>query len=1344
MNKMMKFMALFAVMATMTSLFGQPKNMIGNQSQNEGIFALPAKGAVKIDGDLSDWDLSGRVWVFADKNVRNRFSVEVSTMWDGEALYFAAKWKDPTPMYSMVDPEFNPSLGWKSDAVQMRILSSDQTSWITTWYFAEKKQPVFHSAVWQDRNNNKNGVDEILLIGKPEATVLGKGVEMAYKMDEDKKGYVQEIKIPWSFIYKDVPNIESGLVFRMGLEFLWGDVTGKTWPVHRYADNMQPGATSREFFWTATKAWGDIKLLDKGNIAVREYVSDDGQIAGTIPIRAEISKDAARFTLAINDANGNRIRNLAGDCIPEDYSVEVKDDKRIVEVKWDCLDDMGKLVPPGTYSVIGLSHKGIGSEYELCYYNPGTPPWPTAKGDGSWGADHCAPKCVAKAGDWIIASWPFAEGGSGIMGIGPDGLKKWGEKRGAEQLAADDKFVYAIPAGWHIKENYMIRLDKKTGAYKPFELNGKELPFEYLIKDAVQDPKAGNVAGIAVHGKVIAIALNDQATEQVNRPEALGDRNEKSESADTMGMLALINKETAQLVSKVKIPVLEAIAFNSKENIYGIRNGKVFAIDMKTGELTPLKTPGLGEASALTFDSDDNLVVTDIGLDKQVKAYSLDGKLVYTCGKKGSRPIRGEFDPQSMLEMSSVAVDSKGQVWVVESWDFPRRISVWNPQDGSLVKDYIGNTGYAGTGCYLHDDNPELAYVGPIEIKLDRKNKKWQVEKILWVPDEKAGESFSLAPGDHAQCQRFTAEVHGKKHEYLFAPPYRDYAGYVIYMECKGKWQPVSAITTAGMISGEFAHHGQVVKEPDGEMAGLNAYDSVIWNDTNKDGILQRSECEIFPAQRPGTDQKRGEMSIPMGSGWGERMGKDFVFYTSGSKGRSPVGVNSYTPVSFMDDGAPVYSKDSIKKVANIGNRSGDTVPADKDNLLFLTWGNNAYVYGVNTKDGKVNWQYPNPYPGVHGSHRATMPSPGLIIGPLKIVGVAEVNDKVGKVFVMRGNLGQDFFMTEDGLYVGTMFQDGRVPAAVLPDKEDRLAGMPMESFSHGSEPFNGWFGRQDDGKIRMTTGFPRQAAMVLEVKGLDSINKFQLPKMEITHQDIIKSDEDNIARRAKSVQPKSYVVKKFDGKWSDIPELTMDRKGAPYKGTAKMAYDDTNLYLLYTIEDTSPWMNAGKDYTRLFKTGDAVDLFINVDPEMTKDAGRRDPTTGDIRILVSQLNGKPTAILTKTVDKTAPKDKKVLYQSPVMTRSHDRVEIMTDAQTKVSKANNRYTVEVVIPLKTIGLKPVKGMKLKGDLGFIASDATGQINAARTYWSNKNTNLLSDLPQESWFVPQSWGELVFE
>jgi len=1344
MKRMMFTLLLTGVVGTVCA---ESQNMIGNQSQNEGMSALPTIGEVKIDGDLSDWDLSGRIWVFADKGVRTRFSVECSAMWDSEAVYIAAKWKDSTPMFSLVNPAFNSESGWKSDSIQMRINSQDKTSWITTWYFTEGKQPVLHQKTWNDPKDARKGMVTTIHTGKPGGTDLGDGIAMAYKMDDDKKGYVQEIRIPWSLIYTDLPEIKPEQNFRIGFEFLWGDPTGgKLAPVHRYADNMQPGQTSREFFWSAINSWGDIKLLAKGNIPLREYVSEDSKIAGTIPVRAEIPKAAARFTIALNDADGQRIRNLAADCLPEDYSVEVKGDTRIVEVMWDGLDDWGKLVEPGSYSAIGLSHRGLGAEYDMTYYNPGKPLWGNAKGNGGWGSDHSPPVRVAKAGDWMILSWGFAEGGSGLIGVGPDGLKKWSEKRGAVQLAADEKYVYAIPSGWHIKENFVMRMDAKNGSYKPFILNGKELKLEYPIKDAVQDPNAGNVTGIAVHGTTLALALNEIAIDELSK----GDLVDKKVDTGAMGMLALVNKETAQLISKVKIPVVTGIAFNSGGKVFGIHHGTIVSIDTQTGEFTAVKTPSLVKASAIIFDKDDNILVTDMGPDQQLKAYNANGNLVYTCGVKGGRPIRGDFNPAAMNSMSSVATDAKGQVWVVENTDLPRRISVWNPSSGQLVREYLGNAGYAGTGCYLHDDNSTLAYVGPIELKLDRKTKEWKVKSILWVPDIEAGESFPVPTKSHAHPQRFSAKVQGVTHEYLFVPGYRDYQGYIIYMERAGTWQPVSAITTAGWASGEFAHHGQVTTPPSGELAGLNAYDAVIWNDTNQDGKLQRAECDVFKATKPGTDKQAGELSIPTRSGWGERMSKDFVFYSSKAK----EGIHRYTPVGFSDDGAPIYSGKSISKVSD-NVRHGDMVPLDNENFLFLSWGRpGAYVSAVDTVTGKLKWHYPNPYPGVHGSHHATMPKPGVIMGPLKITGTAKINDQVGSVFGMRGNLGQDFYMTTDGLFISSMFQDFRLPGQVLPDTEAELYGMPIETFSLGPESFNGWFGKQDDGKIRTVTGITGPAGTILEIKGFETIKKFTVSKpVQVAAQDLVKADADNISRMTKAATPKNYQVKKLaadfklDGKsteWQDIPEMKLERKGAPYRGSAKMAYDDKNLYLLYTVDDSSPWLNGGKDFTRLFKTGDSVDLFLNVDPKLGKDAKRAKPAAGDVRILISQLNGKTATVLTMPIDPSASEDKKVLYQSPVMTKKHDRVEVMTEAQIKVEKQGNRYVVEAAIPLSTIGLVPTKGMTLRGDLGFISSDPTGMLNAARTYWSNKNTNLVSDLPQESWFTPQAWGELVFE
>ena len=51
---------------------------------------------------------------------------------------------------------------------------------------------------------------------------------------------------------------------------------------------------------------------------------------------------------------------------------------------------------------------------------------------------------------------------------------------------------------------------------------------------------------------------------------------------------------------------------------------------------------------------------------------------------------------------------------------------------------------------------------------------------------------------------------------------------------------------------------------------------------------------------------------------------------------------------------------------------------------------------------------------------------------------------------------------------------------------------------------------------------------------------------------------------------------------------------------------------------------------------------------------------------------------------------------------------------------------------------------MRGDLGFISSDEAGTINSARTYWANKDTNLVNDLPQEAWLYPATWGLLTFD
>jgi hypothetical protein len=66
------------------------------------------------------------------------------------------------------------------------------------------------------------------------------------------------------------------------------------------------------------------------------------------------------------------------------------------------------------------------------------------------------------------------------------------------------------------------------------------------------------------------------------------------------------------------------------------------------------------------------------------------------------------------------------------------------------------------------------------------------------------------------------------------------------------------------------------------------------------------------------------------------------------------------------------------------------------------------------------------------------------------------------------------------------------------------------------------------------------------------------------------------------------------------------------------------------------------------------------------------------------------------------------------------------------------YACEAAVPLELLGLKSTP-RKLTGDIGVLLGNGTATIK--RLYWSNKNTTMLFDAPEESLLKPALWGEL---
>lgn len=1328
-------------LSTSVTHASESQNMIGRQSQNEGLDVLPASHPLKIDGDLSDWDLSGRIWLFADMNLRDRYSVKAAAMWDKNYLYISAQWRDPTPMFSAVNPQFNPGNGWKSDAMQLRIKTADTVSWLTTWYFTAKQQAVLDVVRWDNMRNPKQGTSKQLLIGKNDNPDLGKGAQLAYRQTKDGKGFVQEMRVPWAMIHRKTPSINSQLSLQLGMEFIWGDPTGKEWPVHRYAGNMQPGKTSREFFWTATKNWGEASLLNHGKISLRKYVPDVEKIAGTIPMQASIPAEAQRFTLVMEDMQGKRIRTLAADVDASVYSLKTNGKHRMIQVFWDGLDDQSKAVAPGNYKLRGLTRGTLDAQYDMCYYNPGSPTWKTQDGTGGWGADHYPPKWVARAGDNMVIAWKFAEGGSGIIGINAKGKKAWSQYRGADCMTADKDYVYAFQGkSWHAKgmvTQYLCRYSAKDGSEKPFILEGKSRPFDLQLGDILgdmikpltrkamkasvtHDELPADVSGMAVHGDLLVLTLHNNK-------------------------IVVMDRHSAKLIHAFDADQPTAPAFTSNGKLFVVLNGKVHPVDLQKGvTANTWPTPGIVEIIAICFDVKNNLLVADMGIDQQVKAFSPTGKLLYTYGVKGGRSTRGIFNKQAMSHVQSIAMDVQNRLWAIEHTNFPRRVSVWN-QKGKLLRDYVGNTGYSGSGTYLHDQDATLAYAGPVEMKLNHQTRVWEVTQILWMPNARKGECFPIPQDTNCRPHRFRRMIQGKMRELLYLK--EEKGPHTLFAKFDDGWRPFASVGLIGLMEGTMNRYYKPTAMPSAQWQGLDPADGYFWNDANDDGMPQRDECVIISTPRKSKMGKPIMPALPLLNGWGGNVALDLSFFAFTHHGDKSI--VHYQPVGHRSDGLPIFGPQGMKKMNIPGD--GDLFVTDNDQTLIVMGANHGGkkkpFMGINLADNTVKWSYPNLYAGVHGSHDATMPEPGLLIGPLKICGVANLGKEIGNVIHIRGNLGQDFFFTTDGLYIGTLFQDTRLPADGLPKTETQLIGTSMASFSQGGEPFNGWFGKQDDGIIRQSCGMPGQAGMILKMVGLDSIRRFSAATVSVTAEELATAMSDNRARQSKTKKDDVVLTKLskpliIDGNladWKKLPATTITRKGQPESARVQLAYDQKNLYIAFdVINDISPWKNSGTDITRLFKTGDAVDVQFSVDPKVSLS---NQPGIHERRLVIAQHAGKPVVVLMRPVDPNASKTLRRIYTSPVMSKVYDRVEVLITANVKVSTHKTGYRVEASIPLNALGLKLKSGTTLHGDLGFITSDAQGMINSARVYWSNQKTNLVNDLPSEAWMDLKQWGSI---
>jgi len=1269
-------------------------------TENIGISVLPSPGKITVDGKSNDWDLSGGIFACDNtESFRDRAAVWLHLMYDNDNLYVLADFNDESPMNN--PGQTVGDYGFAGDSLQVRFFFSPGTEGRN-----EKETPngrVSHWTCWCGRDGS-----DVLDVAYGQQFNQGSikdakkdGAQQAFRPRDDKSGYIQELAIPWKLLTKEGAAPKAGDKFVVTFEpnFSVGEAKARLSVKDCFKGGMQ---LDRVFTFQGPNAWGWASVEAKGNVPPRAVRLAD---AREFAVKLEPGKLVVDWTDLVKKKVLPGFKTIALDMAESGYislNLFRKDgtvarqllnteflEKGHHEIKWDGLSNWsvnvpGKPVEPGEYTWSALVHGDIGLSLVGWACNSGSAPWDGVTGRENWGGDHGLPTGCAADADTVYLGWNAAEAGKALLAVDLDGKIKWKNIRegiaGAEMVAVDNGFVYAVNG--NDKSNYLYRLSAKDGAYVPFAgTDSPDLRLNKLWPDSAKDKPQRFNAMDAKSGKLYLAFSAADAVMQVDA-----------------------NTGAYEKVHAISAPV--AVACVSPTLVYVLsRKSEIVALNPVSGESKVLIT-GLVNAESLAVDGSGAIYVGVGEPDQQVKVFGADGKPQRTIGKTGGRAKLGPWTPDGLLFPREMAVDSAGKLWVTEGDHSPKRVSVWNAQDGKFVKEFFGSTGYGALGGAINPTDPYLMVGQGCEWRIDPTT---GIAKCLGAFTREGQENARFGMGSNGKLYVATAT------RWAF-----DLGSVHIYERISdGEYKLRSTIYFTDKAGAE-------IRPPEHGKSG-EAAKTALWADENGDGQRQPNEITLVDG-------------IVRLSGWYMPMLQDLTFFA---------GTNRFPCSGFTACGAPKWDLQKpeslpVKVSGGTGSPTGSI-----DGKFMLCNGEYNVDHGVmrcyDVATGKQLWEYPDNYVGVHGSHNACPPETGMVRGSFGPCGVIKLPPPIGNVWVLATNVGEWHMITDRGFYLAKLFEGDPLkfhwPAQAVPGADMSHCPPGM-----GGEDFGGSVAQTKDGKVYLQSG--KTAYWNVAVTGLENVREVKgTHAITISANDVVQAQlvHDQSLQAAvgsrRSVVPKS--VRTFTGNMDNDfkgAERLRFKKSDEAGVSVSLSYDDTNLYLGFEVKDATPWTNGADAIEEMYLRGDTVDLQLATNPKA--DAKRAEAVAGDLRVSIGNFKGKPTAVVYKRVSET--KQPKVFSSGVIKEYPMDFVAAIADAKIQVKTSKDSYIVEAALPLSALGLQAPGGLELRGDIGVTHGDQAGQRARLRTYWNNQQTGIVDDPVFELKMEPKNWGTFIFQ
>jgi hypothetical protein len=1067
---------------------------------------------------------------------------------------------------------------------------------------------------------------------------------------------------------------------------------------------------------------GDIKLPpgDWSNIRIAARVEQSTQrerfgFGDHLPIHAAFSKDPStwqRFDLETYKdsvtARKKQIRLSFEQAVEGKASIVIEDEKTGERIRnlvsgrsfaagthtlvWDGLDEQGRLVAPGTYSWRGITHPGIRPEYRMNFANGGEPT------TSSWGPNHSTLQDATSNGELIFCAAPVTEGGWALMALDRDGnfVQGYDHQHGLgiykDAIAVDDQYLYCAQDG--------------------FSWGGK---VDTSKSDWVADWKLSIVRYEIDSGKLVEFPDG--------QPSLLVDTMQVGPKSDHTD-LSEFN--------------LAGLAVSGGNLLVGSRNlNAVLVLDAKTGKrIRSIPMPGIRHLTATYAATDSGVVrladgkrVIEAGnmdihgitlapngeiflsdrTSHQVHHFSADGKKLSSIGKPGGA-YAGVYDPARMVNPAGLAFGPDGKLWVTEERWNPKRVLAWDLAKNAVAYEKFGMPHYGGDGSGFDPQNPRR-WIGLgcfWDVNIDKGSARpthimsrdeghignYHPQSYVFFRDK--GRTFLCSRGKIAVISEVRddgtiqdiAAICGT-HHFAYGCDWQPPQAYIDAFYEKWPEKKEKEKADPGSDRQPWAQRGM----------------GVLWVDRNGDGVPQKEEFDFCGDQLTFADSEWGHLQTSLTLEVPVVVGDQVKIVAITPRGFLPNGIPNYPSLDeAIATGMPVEMTPGNKRsgVATVRDRHGRFIFNSDPEM-------NAYA-----ADGRHLWTYPNKWSNVHGSHDAPLPEPGVMQGTLAFLGCAPL-DAESDVIFLNGNHGRCFILSTDGIYLDEAFVDVRVSYL---DNEYRLGG----------EIFGGSFARAEtDGKYYVQIG--HGPYRIYELAGLKEIKRIS-GSIQVSAEQVASAEQVSQQR----------VAAEQANKTTTLPGTINWDKGGQFKTQLELSSDATHLHLTYRVEDRSPWINNGREWFKLFATGDSVDLQIGTDPNA--DPRRRVPAPGDKRLLIAHFEGKAIAVL---YEHRKPKstNNPIEFTSPWRAEKVDNVRRLDSAEIEIKVEGGSYSVTAKIPLADLGFAPAEGKIYRADFGVTFGNAEGTDTNLRSYWSNQSTGLVDDIPGEIMLTPNLWGELRF-